>query len=293
MEIERRPGRRETVGAADDHYLAEEVSPTTQTGEVFLTVVIPAYNEQNRLPTALAKVLDWLNAQAYHSEVLVVDDGSEDDTLEAIRRTLADQPGDRAEEAVCQVKVIANPHRGKAYTVRSGVLEGQGQFILFSDADFSTPIEDVTKLLPFLEEGFDVVIGSREGKGAHRFDEPFYRHLMGRVFNLLVKVVTASPFEDTQCGFKAFNRAAAHDLFGRVRLYGDQTGPVHGAMVTGFDVEILFLARKLGYRVREVPVNWYHVNGSKVNPVKDSLRMISDILRVRLNDLRGLYGKKD
>ena len=126
---------------------------------------------------------------------------------------------------------------------------------------------------------------------ARRFNEPYYRHLMGRVFNLLVKTVTFSRFQDTQCGFKAFTREAAQVLFTKVQLYGENSPKVQGAMVTGFDVEVLFLARKLNYRVREVPVRWFHVSGSKVNPVKDSLRMIGDISKVRLNDMRGLYKK--
>ncbi len=281
----------ETLVEKDNNRRDKTASPTqVGTGEVYLTVVIPAYNEERRLPESLAKVLTWLDEQAYRSEVLVIDDGSDDSTIQTLQRTIEERQTRQNEEAGhCRLSVVANPHRGKAFTVRTGMLQGQGRYILFSDADFSTPIEDVSKLLPWLEQNYDVAIGSREGKGAQRYDEPFYRHLMGRVFNLLVKLVTFSPFEDTQCGFKAFRREVAHDLFSRVQLYGENSGPVQGAMVTGFDVEILFLARKRGYKVREVPVYWYHFNGSKVNPFKDSLRMIGDILKVRLNDWRGLY----
>jgi glycosyltransferase involved in cell wall biosynthesis len=263
-----------------------------QTGQPFLTVIIPAYNEERRLPQTLQKALTWLEQQPYRTEVLVVDDGSEDGTRQVVEDTLnfyaqtEDTTGFRP-----HLKLIANAHRGKAYAVRTGMLAGQGKYLLFTDADLSTPIEDFDRLLAWLEKDYDVAIGSREGQGARRFNEPYYRHLMGRVFNLLVKTVTFSRFQDTQCGFKAFTREAAQVLFTKVQLYGENSPKVQGAMVTGFDVEVLFLARKLNYRVREVPVRWFHVSGSKVNPVKDSLRMIGDITKVRLNDMRGLYKK--
>ncbi len=297
MDIDKRPpyneipslihlnGHDETLTAANQ----TEINPLepSETEQIFLSVVIPAYNEALRLPATLGRALDWLEAQAYQSEVLVVDDGSEDATAQVVRGL--EEARATGPKTSCRLRLIPNEHRGKGYAVRTGMLAGQGRYILFSDADFSTPIEDVTRLLPCLENGYDIAIGSREGPTARRYNEPFYRHLMGRVFNLLVRVVTFSSFQDTQCGFKAFRREAAHDLFRRVQLYGEGSQTVQGAMVTGFDVEVLFLARKNGYRVREVPVQWYHVGGSKVSPVKDSLRMVRDILKVRLNDLRGLY----
>jgi dolichyl-phosphate beta-glucosyltransferase len=262
-----------------------------QTENPFLTVIIPAYNEESRLPQSLQKILDWLHKQPFKAEVLVVDDGSEDATRSVVEEIISRQAqSPRLEdENQVQVRLIANAHRGKAFAVRTGMLEGQGKYLLFTDADLSTPIEDFDRLLVWLEQGYDVAIGSREGQGARRFNEPYYRHLMGRVFNLLVRSITFSRFQDTQCGFKAFTREVARDLFHKVRLYGENSPKVKGAMVTGFDVEVLFLARKLNYRVREVPVQWFHVSGSKVNPVKDSLRMIGDISKVRINDLRGLY----
>lgn len=297
MDIDKRQGDPGMITHSNGHRAAEITSGETNstrdkisTGNPFLTVVLPAYNEEQRLPVTLAKVLEWAAAQTFTSEVVVVDDGSEDNTVQLVQHLIAQRPEN--EQAANPLKLIANEHRGKGYTVRSGMLAGQGQYILFSDADLSTPIEDFERLLPLFDEGYDVVIGSREGQDARRYDEPFYRHLMGRVFNLLVRLVTFSSFQDTQCGFKAFTREAAHDLFGRVQLYGEGSKEVKGAMVTGFDVEVLFLARKRGYRVREVPVRWYHVGGSKVNPVKDSLRMVGDILTVRLNDLRGMYKEK-
>jgi hypothetical protein len=147
----------------------------------------------------------------------------------------------------------------------------------------------VDKLQSRLDEGFDVAIGSREGVGARRYNEPSYRHLMGRAFNLIVQSLAVPGIQDTQCGFKAFRHATARDLFGSMQLYGADSGPVKGALLTGFDVEILFLARKWGYKIAEVPVHWYYGKESKVNPIKDSYRNLRDVLRVRWNDLRGRY----
>jgi len=252
------------------------------TQEIYLSVVIPAYNEQERLPATLDKVMSYLTQQPYASELIVVDDGSADDTAGIV---------EKAAEQYAGLRVIRNPHRGKGYAVRTGVLNATGKYILYSDADLSAPIEEVEKLLPYLRGRYQVAIGSREGVGAARYDEPYYRHLMGRVFNTFVKLVALPRFNDTQCGFKAFRRDVAHKLFRGLHLYGDNSGEVRGAMVTGFDVEVLYLALKWGYRVKEVPIRWYYSKGANVNPIKDSYRMLKDILKVRLNDLRGLYRK--
>jgi dolichyl-phosphate beta-glucosyltransferase len=304
MEIEGRQAQGQGGGgtAADLQRYDEEPESLSEPGagnqpaqnrteQPFLTVIIPAYNEERRLPQSLQKTLDWLQKQPFQSEVLVVDDGSEDATRSVVEECIArrSQTSPLDEKDQIQVRLLANAHRGKAFAVRTGMLAGQGKYLLFTDADLSTPIEDFDRLLVWLEQGYDIAIGSREGQGARRFNEPYYRHLMGRVFNLLVKAITFSRFQDTQCGFKAFTREAAQELFHKVQLYGENSPKVRGAMVTGFDVEVLFLARKLNYRVREVPVQWFHVSGSKVNPLKDSLRMIADISKVRLNDWRGRY----
>ncbi len=278
--------------------VAESSQSTTITTspepKLHLSLVIPAYNEAVRLPDTLAQVLKWLESQPYQSEILVVDDGSNDNTAAIVKRLIIDHQATPVQAINvggerCRLRLIENPHRGKGFAVRTGMLQGQGDLILFSDADLCTPISETNKLLFWLDQGFDVSIGSREGIGARRYGEPAYRHLMGRVFNLIVRLVTSSPFQDTQCGFKAFTRQSAHDLFDRVQLYADDSPPVQGAMVTGFDVEVLFLALKRNYRVKEVPVEWYHVKGSKVSPVKDSLRMLRDIVSVRLNDIKGVY----
>jgi glycosyltransferase involved in cell wall biosynthesis len=246
----------------------------------YLSVIIPAYNEAVRLPKTLSTVLNYLQAQPYSAEVLVVDDGSSDDTV-ALAQEAAQQYPD--------LRVIENDHRGKGYTVRSGMLLGRGKYILFSDADLATPIEEIEKLLPHLEDGYDVVIGSREGQGARRIGEPAYRHFMGRIFNFIIRLITLGGFQDTQCGFKAFTRTAAHDLFARAQLYGEDAQQIKEAAVTGFDVEILFLAVKFGYKVKEVPVRWIYGTETKVNPLKDSWRNFRDVVSVRLNDLAGKY----
>lgn len=276
------------------HDSAQEKKGVESIGtNTYLSVVIPAYNEARRLPTTLDKVLKWLDSQPYHSEVVVVDDGSKDSTAAIVQRLMQSrQTANEDDSQRSRLRLIENPHRGKAFAVRTGMLQGCGDFILFSDADLATPVNEASKLLFWLDQGFDVAIGSREGVGARRYGEPYYRHVMGRAFNLLVRLITGSPFQDTQCGFKAFTRHSAHDLFHRVKLYNDGdegANKVQGAMVTGFDVEVLFLALKKGYRVKEVPVEWYHVPGSKVNPVKDSLRNLGDVLTVRWNDLKGKY----
>lgn len=243
-------------------------------------MVIPAYNEAVRLPTTLSRVVSYLEAQSYPAEVLVVDDGSSDNTVALAKKIATRHP---------IVRVIENDHRGKGYTVRTGMLAGTGKFILFSDADLAVPIEEAAKLLPHLENGYDVVIGSREGQGAERIDEPWHRHFMGRVFNLLIHLIALRGFQDTQCGFKAFSREATQDLFNSVQLYGENAAQITEAAVTGFDVEVLFLAVRRGYRIKEVAVKWIYGEETKVNPLKDSWRNLKDVVAVRINALRGKY----
>lgn len=209
-----------------------------------------------------------------------MDDGSSDGTTRVVEALQLEYPG---------IRLIKNDHRGKGFTVRTGMLAAHGHIVLFSDADLSTPIEDLEKLLPWFERGYDIVIGSREGAGAQRIKEPFYRHIMGRVFNWIVRLLTVRGIEDTQCGFKAFRDQAAQDVFSRMRLYGDNAKKISGGMVTAFDVEVLFIAFKTGYRIKEVPVQWRYGTETKVNPLKDSYRNFRDVLMVRWNDLRGLY----
>ena len=248
----------------------------------WLSVVIPAYNEEERLPQTLARVDGYLATQPEPGEIIVVDDGSRDGTVRAV-------------EAFAQthaaVRVIRNDHRGKGYAVRTGMLAARGRTVLFTDADLSAPIEDVAKLLPWFERGYDIVIGSRAGGtvDVHRLHAPLLRRVMGRVFNWVVRLLAVRGIQDTQCGFKAFRDRVAQDVFMHLQLYGDNAPRVTGGMMTAFDVEVLFVGRKRGYRIREVPVRWSYGPGTKIHLVRDSWRNFRDVVRVRWNDLRGRY----
>jgi dolichyl-phosphate beta-glucosyltransferase len=233
-----------------------------------------------RLPESLRRIEQYLAGQPYDWEVVVADDGSEDGTA-----LVVDAFATRDE----RFRLLRLMHRGKAAAVRGGVMAAQGKLSFICDADLSMPIEEVGKFLPFFAEGYDVAIGSREAPGARRYHEPYYRHLMGRVFNGIVRCLTIGGFQDTQCGFKCFKAEVARDLFERSQLYREDGQPIRGPLVTGFDVELLFLAVRSGYKVAEVPIDWYYAEGSKVRPVRDTFAMLGDVLRVRFNDLRGKY----
>jgi dolichyl-phosphate beta-glucosyltransferase len=251
----------------------------SQFTDPYLSVVIPAYNEEHRLPSTLDAVKTFLEVQDFTSEIILADDGSEDRTGEIASAFASTNEN---------VRILRLPHQGKANAVKSGVLASTGKYVMFTDADLSTPLTYISRLIEVLESGADVAIGSREGQGAIRHDEPAYRHFMGRVFNTLVRAIAVPGIDDTQCGFKAFRADAAHDVFSSVLLYKD-SDLVTGPRVTGFDVEVLYLARRRGYLIVEVPVEWTHVPGSKVAPFSDSIRMFADVVRVRMNALRGRY----
>jgi glycosyltransferase involved in cell wall biosynthesis len=204
-------------------------------------------------------------------EIIVVDDGSTDDTGEV---TAAQSQADPC------VRLLMTRHAGKGAAVRAGALAARGHRVIFCDADLPMAAEDLTRLAAMLDD-HEVVIASREGLGARRLGEPYYRHMMGRVFNFVVQLLAIPGIQDTQCGLKCFTAESAHRVFSLQTVDG-----------FGFDVEILFIARKLGYRIREVPITWSHRESSRVDPVRDTLRMLGDILRVRWNDLRGVYGRR-
>lgn len=249
--------------------------------QLFLSVVIPAYNElTNFHEGALEKVLGYLKRQKYLWEVLVVDDGSIDGSVGLIKDFCEKHRGFR---------FIGNPHMGKAGTVITGVMAASGKYILFSDFDQATPLSDFEKLEPYLKKGFEVVIGSREVAGAKREKEPFYRHLMGRGFNFGVRLLAVRGIADTQCGFKAFHGDVAKKLFSRLKVYKPKQ--IKAAYTGAFDVEVLFLARKFGYRIAEVPIQWHHVRTNRVDPLRDSVLMALDVIKIRLFYLLGAYGK--
>ncbi len=245
--------------------------PSAETERPFLSVVIPAYNEESRLPATLDRIGDYLRGQDYGYEVIVVSDGSRD-------RTAAVAQEWRPEDFPLEV-IDRKENRGKGYTVREGATRARGKYILFSDADLSTPIEEVEKFFPFFREGFEIVIGSRSLKDSDIVvRQPFHRVLMGRVFNGLVRVLAVGGIADTQCGFKCFSRRAAEEIFPRCRIEG-----------FSFDVEILYLARKLKLPVREVPVRWIDAPGSSVSPLRDSTLMLIDIFRVKFYAIGRAY----
>ncbi|WP_298816701.1 dolichyl-phosphate beta-glucosyltransferase [Chloroflexus sp.] len=248
----------------------------TNNSEPFLSIVIPAYNEERRLPATLAAIIAFLATEPYGSEVIVVDDGSDDRTSEVAQSF----PG---------VTVLRCDHRGKGFAVRAGALAARGDIILLCDADLAVPIEEWPRLRAAIEAGYPIAIGSREGVGASREGEPWYRHVMGRVFNWIIWLVALRGINDTQCGFKALRREVARDLFRRMRIYGDDAPIVRGAAVTAYDVELLFLAQRRGYPIAEIPVTWRYGVETKVNPFRDSWRNLRDVLRVRFNDLCGRY----
>jgi dolichyl-phosphate beta-glucosyltransferase len=242
------------------------------TAEIYLSVVIPAHNEAERIGPTLERVLAYLRRQAYSWEVVVVDDVSTDATMEVVARFQRD------EDRLRLVQRTANPGKGAA--VQAGMLAVRGELVLFSDADLSTPIEELEKLLDAVERGeYDIAIGSRGlPQSELRVRQPWYREAMGRGFNLMVRVVALRRFRDTQCGFKLFRGAVARDLFRRQTIMG-----------FAFDVEILYLAVKRGLRVKEVPVTWINSPRSKVDPVRDSLRMARDMIGIRFKNWLGLY----
>jgi dolichyl-phosphate beta-glucosyltransferase len=235
----------------------------------FLSIIIPAYNEESRLPQTLSKVVEFVEGQDYEVEVLIVDDGSVDNTAKIAAEFAARYPG---------VQLLQAEHRGKGHAVKVGMLQARGEYAFLCDADLAMPVTEIPKFLPPVQNGYQVAIGSREGEGAIRYNEPVYRHVMGRVFNWLVKVLAVPGFEDTQCGFKCFHCSAKKDLFSYQTIDG-----------FGFDVEVLYVAQKRGYNIIEVPIHWYYQRESKVHPIKDTIRMVRDMMLVRQNDREGLY----
>ena len=238
----------------------------------YLSVVIPAFNEEPRIGATLERAYGYLSRCGYPFEIVVVDDGSRDGTIRVAEAFASRSPGIRI--------VLNDMNRGKGFSVRHGVEEARGEYVLFSDADLSTPIEDVEKLFPKLtSEGFGIAIGSRSIRGADvRIHQPWYRELMGKIYNKIVRACALRGFKDTQCGFKLFRADVARRIFAKQRIER-----------FSFDVEALYLARKYGYRIAEVPVTWYDSPRSRVSIASAPLRMFLDVLKIRYYDLKGCY----
>lgn len=236
-----------------------------------LSIVIPAYNESARIEDALERVMSCVAAQGWDAEVLVVDDGSKDDTAAIVKRWMHDHP---------RLHLVQNPgNRGKGYSVRNGLLQAAGEVVMFTDADLSAPMEEAERLIAAINDGADVAIGSRWlDRARQTIHQPLYRQFFGRCFNWITRTVMGLPFKDTQCGFKAFRREAAQVIF---RLQTIERW--------GFDPEILFIAQKLKYEIREVPVTWGHDERSRISYLKDGMKMLEDMARIRTNSIAGRY----
>ena len=249
-------------------------------GKLFLSVVIPSYDEMANLQKGvLDKVNHFLSQKQFPFEVIVVDDGSTDGSSQFVKKFCASNSNFR---------LIDNAHLGKAGAVTTGVFDSKGDYVLFTDMDQATPIEEVDNLLPYFDKGYDIVIGSRKDQ---RRGSPWTRKIMARGMVLLrTALVGIRGISDTQCGFKMFKNAAAQVLFRKLNIIHNNFQKVKGSSVSaGFDVEILYIAQKLGYKIKEVPVEWLYVETRRVNPVKDSIAGVMDLLRIKMKDLRGEY----
>jgi glycosyltransferase involved in cell wall biosynthesis len=239
----------------------------------YLSIILPAYNEERRLPRTLEQIFSFLKEQSYHAEVLVVENGSTDWTF-AIAKDYAGKHHN--------LRVIQEKYPGKGNAVRRGMLSARGAYRFMCDVDLSMPIQELKKFLPDALGNFDVAIASREASGAVRFHEPYYRHFGGRLLNLAIRMLILPGLHDTQCGFKCFRGEVAADLFRCQTILG-----------WSFDIELLFIARKRGYYIREVPIHWYFDADTKLRAVEDALLMLSDIVSIHLKNIRGRYDPKD
>jgi dolichyl-phosphate beta-glucosyltransferase len=251
--------------------LAYDNTETDEVEPLIFSVVLPAYNEASRIAASLDQVMQYACRHGWTMEVIVVNDGSTDATADIVRQYASRHPS---------LRLIENPgNRGKGFSVRNGMLHARGDILLFSDADLSSPIQEADKLLAALDAGADVAIGSRwVRKELQTIPQPLYRRLLGRMFNLALRMVLGLNFKDTQCGFKAFRRPAADLVFAQQKIER-----------WGFDPELLYLARRAGLRIEEVPVGWAHSEGTRINPLRDGIRMFVELFQIRWNALSGKY----
>lgn len=251
--------------------------------KVDISIIIPCYNEEQRIISSLNTVVSFMNSYNPSFEIIIVDDGSRDSSVTLIKNYISSREN---------IYLVENPHKGKGYAVRTGVLMSAGKYILMTDADLATPIDEIKRLLLWVSENdYDIAIASREGLGASRHEEPLLRHFMGRVFNFLIKLIVGLFYKDTQCGFKLFKGDLARDMFHRLILFGDISQVVKYPKVTAFDVEVLVIAKNDGLKVKEIPVSWTYVPTKRVSAIRDSVLMLLEITKIRINDLLGKYKK--
>jgi dolichyl-phosphate beta-glucosyltransferase len=249
------------------HSVREKTSP-------LLSIIIPAYNEgsPDRLPKSLRDIEAFVKAQPFDIEVIIVNNNSKDNTLQIAQAAAAEMP---------YIRVLTETRQGKGAAVKTGMLTAQGQYLFICDADLSMPIEEILKFLPPQLDGYDIAIASREAPGSRRVNEPEMRHIMGRVFNFIVRVMAVRNLDDTQCGFKCFRRDVALTLFPMQTIDG-----------WAFDVELLYIAQRRGYKIVEIPITWYYKPQSKINPLRDSINMVVETFRIRMKGWQGQYGEK-
>lgn len=238
---------------------------------IFLSLIVPAFNEEKRLPDTLRLVGEYFSETGYEYEIIIVDDGSTDGTINAVKNMGLRSGNTRL--------LVNGANRGKGYSVKRGMMAAKGRYVIFSDADLSTPIEETGNLLRCIDGGYDISVASRGMPESDiRVHQPFYREFMGKAFNLFVRLFILKGIKDTQCGFKCFRGEIIREIFERQRMER-----------FSFDVEILYIAKKLGYTIREVPVRWFNEANSRVSILRDSARMLFDLVMIRCNDILGLY----
>jgi len=253
--------------------------PGTANSPFAVSIVVPVFNEEARVAQTLTEIASYFDDRAIPAQIIVADDGSSDDTVTIAREFAASHAN------VC---VLNLPHGGKARAVLGGLAHASAPIAGFTDVDLATPLATYERCAEALTNGYDVAIASREGEQAQRVGEPTYRHVMGRVFNGLVRLLLLPGIDDTQCGFKFFSREALDDILTRSRLYrSDEV--IERPRVTAFDVEILYIARAHGHRIAVIPVTWFYGQQSKVNPLLDTIQNFRDVLRVRWNGWLGRY----
>ena len=266
-----------------DHFHGQLTTPKLSNllSTPFLSIVIPAYNEARRLSTSLNQVSEYLRAQTYTAEVIVVENGSDDNTFQ-IAEDFATCWNEKYQLESPSIHILRESMRGKGLAVKRGMLAARGEYRFMCDADFSMPVTEINRFFPPVLKDFDIAVASREAPEAVRYNEPIYRHFVGRIFNAMIRILALPGLHDTQCGFKCFRASIADELFSLQTITG-----------WSFDIEVLYIARNRDYRIVEIPIPWYFNPDSKISVLNDSYHMGLDLLRIRFNNRRGEYASQN